>query len=90
MSFSRRKFLIGIGGAIVGLPFLEGLAPKTAHAGNGIDPFAIFHRRGNGVQQGMFNGKADVEPERWWPVLPYGALGAIPAVSAVIMTALTP
>lgn len=83
MSFTRRKFLIGIGGAIVGLPFLEGLAPKAAHAGNGIDPFAIFHRRGNGVQQAMFNGKPNVEPERWWPLSPYGALAPIPAVSAI-------
>ena len=82
MAFSRRSFLIGIGGAMVGLPFLEGLAPKTARADNTIPPFAIFHRRGNGVQQGMFLGKADQEPERWWPAVPYGAL-TIPAESAI-------
>jgi len=51
MAFSRRGFLIGIGGAMVGLPFLEGLTSKTAHAADGPPPFALFYRRGNGVQQ---------------------------------------
>jgi hypothetical protein len=83
MAFSRRNFLVGIGGAIVGLPFLEGLTSKTAHASNTIAPFAIFYRRGNGVQQGMLFGQAGREPERWWPQVPYGALGVIPDTSAI-------
>jgi hypothetical protein len=32
-SFSRRHFLRGAGGIMVGLPALEALAPRTAHAG---------------------------------------------------------
>ena len=83
MAFTRRNFLVGIGGAIVGLPFLEGLASKTARADDAIAPFAIFYRRGNGVQQGMFGGKANQETERWWPAIPYGAIAAIPTTSAI-------
>ena len=30
---SRRRFLAGVGGVMVGLPFLEGLAPRGAKAG---------------------------------------------------------
>ena len=48
MAFSRRKFLIGVGGAVVGLPFLEGLVPKEARADTGPPPFALFYRRANG------------------------------------------
>ena len=76
MSFNRRRFLVGIGGAVVALPFLEGLAPKRARAANAIAPFAIFHRKGNGVQQALFEGNAAKEPERWWLNMPYGGLTA--------------
>lgn len=73
MAFNRRRFLAGIGGAIVGLPFLEGLAPKTAKAAT-VPPFALFHRQGNGVQQALFGGNPAGEPERWWPTgFSYGA-----------------
>ncbi len=79
MAFSRRKFLLGLGGAAVGLPFLEGLVPKEARAANGPKPYALFYRRGNGVQQSIFTHDSypasgwytpkDVpEPERWWPM----------------------
>jgi hypothetical protein len=74
MVFSRRKFLIGVGGAIVGLPFLEGLAPKKACADHGPATFALFYRRANGVQQALFNRNLSAEPERWFPNLPYGAI----------------
>lgn len=84
MAISRRNFLIGVGGAIVGLPFLEGLAPNAARASNGPAPFALFYRRANGVQQALFNRNPSAEPERWFPNLPYGpittaALAAPPA-----------
>ena len=80
MAFSRRKFLLGLGGAAVGLPFLEGLVPKEARgAGAGPKPYALFYRRGNGVQQATFTHdtyppsgwyvpKDTPEPERWWPM----------------------
>lgn len=75
MAFSRRKFLLGLGGAAVGLPFLEGLAPKTARADVGPPPFALFYRRGNGVQQAILDrndylpaNAAKREVERWWPL----------------------
>ena len=55
MAFNRRKFLLGVGGALVGLPFLEGLAAKTARAADAIPPYALFYRRGNGVQQALFD-----------------------------------
>jgi hypothetical protein len=59
----RRRFLLGALGATVALPFLETFAPKTAKAGEGdAEPFAIFCRQGNGVQQ-----KTDDEPDRFWP-----------------------
>lgn len=74
MAFSRRKFLFGLGGAVVGLPFLEGLAAKTARADQSTPPFALFYRRGNGVQQALFDQNPTAEPERWWPAIPYGAI----------------
>lgn len=62
---SRRRFLRGIGGVAMALPFLESLAPrKKASAAEGdAPPFAIFVRQGNGVAQATFDG----EPERFWP-----------------------
>ena len=83
MAFGRRKFLVGIGGVAVGLPFFEGLAAKDAKAATGAPPFAIFYRRGNGVQQAIYDRnswpsstmpgtywtqKVPPEKERWWPV----------------------
>ncbi len=79
MAFSRRKFLLGLGGAAVGLPFFEGLAARSAHADNTPKPYALFYRRGNGVQQatysrnsyptqGFWTRQSDPEPERWWPM----------------------
>jgi len=89
MAFSRRKFLIGLGGAVVGLPFLEGLAPKSAHAEDGPPPYALFYRRGNGVQQAIFdrNSYPSVntqprEPERWWPMMADGVTPIAPGALA--------
>ena len=64
---SRRRFLFGLGGVAVGLPFLEGLAPRKASAGGGlIDPFAIFFRQANGVAAAQ-NTIIGAEPESFWP-----------------------
>lgn len=70
----RRRFLFGLGGAVVALPFLEGLSRRAAHA----DPppgfkFAIFMRQANGVTQ-----KEGSEPERFWPTAAPGP-GALTA-----------
>ena len=59
MNFNRRKLLIGIGGAIVGLPYLEGLVRKGA-LDHGPATFALFYRRANGVQQDI-GGRAGFE-----------------------------
>jgi len=70
MHLDRRLFLRGVGGVVMALPFLEGLAPKKARADVGDVPrFAIFVRQGNGVQQ-----QTDDEPERFWPSSGFGAL----------------
>ncbi len=73
MAVGRRRFLLGALGAAVALPFLEGLAPRTARADDAPPPFALFYRRGNGVQQALFDRNPMAEPERWWPSLPFGA-----------------
>ena len=98
MAFSRRKFLVGVGGAVVGLPFLEGLVPKEARADAAPPPFALFYRRGNGVQQrifdrnsypssGFYTQTSTPEPERWWPVMADGttpyAYGALSTLGPV-------
>lgn len=67
---TRRAFLAGLGGVAVGLPFLEGLAPREAAAdGGAVDPFAIFFRQANGVaaEQDTVIGP---EPESFWPHAP--------------------
>jgi hypothetical protein len=74
MPFTRRKLLIGIGGAIVGLPYLESLVRKNTRVRHGPPTFALFYRRANGVQQALFNRNFSQEPERWFPNLPYGTI----------------
>jgi hypothetical protein len=47
----------------LGLPFLEGLRPRSARAEDGgYPPYAIFVRQANGCAQ-----EVDTEPERFWP-----------------------
>jgi hypothetical protein len=66
----RRGFLTGLGGVVVGLPFLETFGPKKAEAGQAdVQPFAIFCRQGNGVQQ-----LTNDEPERFWPSFAAGPI----------------
>ncbi len=54
----------------MGLPFLEGLLPRSARAAGAVAPFAIFVRQGNGVAQATPDG----EPERFWPSFAPGPL----------------
>ena len=62
-ALNRRAFLTGAGTVAIGLPFLETLASRTAHAQT-ANPrrFAVFFEC-NGVNM-----------ERFFPVTPYGAL----------------
>lgn len=63
----RRHVLKGIGGTTLALPFLEGLAPRSAKAaGELIPPFAIFFRQANGVACAQ-DTELGAEPERFWP-----------------------
>ncbi len=66
---NRRRFLLGLGGAVLALPFLEGLAPRKARAASSVSPFAIFVRQGCGVQQ-----ETGDEPESFWPSFAKGSL----------------
>ena len=60
---SRRHFLRGFGGVALGLPFLEALAPREAHAqAAAIQRFGVFY---------ACNG---VDMSRWFPNGEYGAL----------------
>ena len=57
---TRRKFLRGMGGVVLALPFLETFAPRRASAAT-YPPWAVFMRQANGVVQ-----ETD-EPEMFWP-----------------------
>jgi hypothetical protein len=75
VKLNRRRFIAGVGGAVVGLPFLETFAPKKAVAsGNDVEPFAIFVRQANGVKQ-----KTDDEGDEFWP-----SIGAGPLTTAAL------
>jgi hypothetical protein len=60
----RRRFLQGVGGAVVALPFLESVRfiSKAGAAEPTKKVYSFFIRQGNGCQQSN-NG----EPERFWP-----------------------
>jgi hypothetical protein len=60
----RRRFLRGVAGVAVALPFLESFAPRRARAAAPPKRLAIFF---------CCNG---VNMEKFWPVTPYGALTA--------------
>lgn len=62
---NRRRFLTGLGGAVVALPFLESVrwARRSEAAVPEKRVYSMFIRQGNGVQQAGFNG----ELERFWP-----------------------
>ncbi|MGE3629582.1 MAG: DUF1552 domain-containing protein [Sandaracinaceae bacterium] len=61
----RRRFLRGLGGAVVALPFLESVMfvdSSPARAAGSRDVFTVFVKQGNGVQQAWSS-----EPDRFWP-----------------------
>lgn len=62
----RRRFLAGIAGASVALPFLESVAFEApgsiAKAATDTPKFSMFFKQGNGVQQASGS-----EPDRFWP-----------------------
>ena len=60
----RRRFLRGVGGVAVALPFLESVvfSEGPARAAGTRPVFNVFVKQGNGVQQ-AWSG----EPERFWP-----------------------
>ena len=63
MTLHRRRFLLGLGGVTVALPFLPSIhSPPIARAGGERAGFAVFMRAGNGVQQAWSD-----EPESFWP-----------------------
>jgi hypothetical protein len=68
MKMSRRLVLGGIGGALLGLPWLEGVLGRRAWAQSaGVEPFAIFFRQANGVAAEQDTNEIGREPERFWP-----------------------
>ncbi len=68
--WSRRRFLTGVGGVTLALPFFESLLPRGAHAQGTRHRFLMVLRAGNGiVQEGGDGG------ERFWP----SATGALNA-----------
>lgn len=69
MTLTRRQWLRGAAGVTLGLPLLEGLAPRRALASESaeVPPFAIFFRQANGVQQAGRTSEIGNEPERFWP-----------------------
>ena len=68
MKLNRRIFLKGAGGAVLGLPALEGLMSRRTFAQEAaVPPFAIFFRQANGVAQAHRNNELGEEPERFWP-----------------------
>jgi hypothetical protein len=60
--WSRRRFLRGVGGVVLGLPVFESLLGSKAFAQATRHRFAIFVRAGNGVVQA-----GTESPERFWP-----------------------
>ncbi|MEM9491945.1 MAG: hypothetical protein AAGC55_22560, partial [Myxococcota bacterium] len=64
----RRKFLRGLGGAMVALPFLDSVRflgeGRARAAGEERTVYSVFVRQGNGVQQRL---DSRGEPERFWP-----------------------
>jgi len=77
---NRRRFLSGVGGAALALPFLESVRfGSRANAGSPEKHvYSFFIRQGNGCQQAGYNN----EPERFWPQ----ALGPLTTASLASQT----
>jgi hypothetical protein len=65
---SRRVVLKGVGGAILGLPFLEGVLPRDAKAADTVPPFAVFFRQACGVACAQTTTEIGAETEKYWPI----------------------
>jgi len=72
--FSRRLVLKGLGGAVLGLPILEGLLSRPAKAAAMTPPFAVFLRQASGVACEQTDQELGHETEKFWPIS-LGALG---------------
>jgi hypothetical protein len=74
MKMSRRIVLGGLGGALLGLPWLEGLPGRPSRRAwaqsAAASPFAIFFRQANGVAAAQDTNEIGQEPERFWPTAP--------------------
>ena len=70
---NRRRFLRGVGSAIMVLPFLESSRQAKAGVAKSSLPFAVFMRQGNGVQQAT-STTATPEPESFWPSFAPGGI----------------
>ncbi len=78
-AIGRRRFLLGTGGAVMGLPLLEGLMPRTANAAAG-PTFLFAFAQPYGVCQGL-----DGYPESFWPdVAP--AAGSATSIDAAALS----
>jgi hypothetical protein len=66
--WSRRRFLRGLGGAAMGLPFLESLGWRRGVRAEPVERpiYSVFMRQANGVAQAYQDELYD-EPERFWP-----------------------
>src|SRR5689334_18520572 len=75
MTIDRRRFLLGAGGAMLAIPLLESLTPRTARGGGPVPPkrLVIFnHENGRLVGNGL--------PDDWWsPGRTTGPLGPTPS-----------
>jgi len=69
MKMTRRHLVLGgLGGALLGLPWLESLRGRSALAQSAAaPPFAIFFRQANGVAAEQDTSEIGQEPERFWP-----------------------
>lgn len=73
----RRRFLTGLGGLLVALPFLEGLERPTL-ADTMDRRFFLHFRQWYGVQQKpRFGGTYKNEQEGFWPDAPIGPNGSV-------------
>lgn len=73
----RRRFLAGLGGLLVALPFLEGLERSTM-ADTMDRRFFLHFRQWFGVQQRpRFGGKYKDEQEGFWPDAPIAPNGSV-------------
>jgi hypothetical protein len=76
--FDRRKFLVGVGGAMLAIPMLESLAPRRAFAQSVAAPrrlIVVIHEHGRVVGGLSSNGLTD-----WWS--PGSSTMALPAPSS--------